>query len=102
MGKKCKRFSSFVMAMTLCISACFPVSATSTTRVQEFDDGSRLETRICFNGSSELIEYNSDMEIESVATLTRSGDKNIAVLNNGQEIFTSIYNETTGELELYR
>ncbi|MGM9611890.1 MAG: hypothetical protein ACI3XZ_00150 [Butyricicoccus sp.] len=103
---KCKprKFIAILLTIAFCFSVEAPALAVTQlgTSIQTFSDGTKFETHITSDTSKKFIEYDDAGEVTSEATFETDGTVNVAILDNGKEVFKSVFNTETEEMKLYR
>lgn len=103
---KCKmrKLTALLLAVAFCLSTQVPALAANQSRVsvQTFSDGTKLETYVTGETTKEFIEYNSSNEVVSNATFEKKDGVNIAIVDNGEVVFKSVFNPETETVTMYR
>lgn len=102
---KCKmrKLTALLLAVAFCLSTQVPALAANQSRVsvQTFSDGAKLETYVTGETTKEFIEYDASNEVVNKTTFEEKDDVNIATLDNGEEVFKSVFNPETKAVKIY-
>lgn len=99
--KKCLfRFCAMVVAICIMCTSAGAISSIQENIV-EHEDGSYTEIRTTVNDITTINEFDAVGNTVSTSTVRTSGDVNIAIFDNGEDVYKSVFNTETYATQIF-